>query len=46
MRRSRSEFAITEADGKLIAAAASIVNSSMPNIGYNAPAAIDIPTPL
>ena len=43
---SRNEFAITETDEKLIAAAAMTGERSIPNTGYNTPAAIGTPIEL
>lgn len=43
---SRNELEITETEEKLIAAAAITGESSMPNTGYNTPAAIGTPTEL
>ena len=43
-RRSRSEFAITDTELKLIAAAANMGLSKIPNTGYSTPAAIGTPT--
>jgi hypothetical protein len=45
-RRSRSAFAITVTELKLIAALASIGDSSTPKIGYSAPAASGTPAAL
>ena len=44
--RNRNEFAITETELKLIAAAARIGLSSNPNTGYSTPAAIGTPIAL
>ena len=46
MLRSRSEFAITETELKLIAAAAIIGLSSNPKNGYSTPAATGTPRAL
>ena len=45
-RRSRSAFAITETEERLIAAAAIIGESSRPNTGYSTPAATGTPSAL
>ena len=44
--RKRMELLITETELKLIAAAATIGDSSRPNAGYSAPAAIGTPSAL
>ena len=41
-----NEFAITETELKLIAAAAIIGDNKIPNTGYNTPAATGIPNTL
>src|SRR4029453_10455941 len=46
MRRNRKAFAITDTQLRLIAALASIGESSRPNSGYSTPAAIGTPRAL
>ena len=46
MRRSRSAFAMTDTELRLIAALAIIGDSRMPNTGYSRPAATGTPSAL